>query len=116
MGSLDGRHRPAILGNTNILRRCSTANPFVHIELHTKDPDKSRKFYTSMFDWKMEEFQGMDYTIINVWEGTRSGGRKADTRRLIYQRPGKWYIFKALYRSYGWGVIATMVIWFSSGP
>jgi predicted enzyme related to lactoylglutathione lyase len=42
------------------------ANPFVHIELHTKDVDKSKKFYASMFDWKMEEIAGMDYTIINV--------------------------------------------------
>lgn len=44
------------------------ANPFVHIELHTKDVDKSKRFYTSMFDWKMEEIAGMDYTIINVGE------------------------------------------------
>jgi predicted enzyme related to lactoylglutathione lyase len=49
------------------------ANPFVHIELHTKDVKKSKKFYTSMFGWKMEEVTGMDYTIINVGEGTGGG-------------------------------------------
>jgi hypothetical protein len=49
------------------------ANPFVHIELHTQDVDKSKKFYASMFDWKMEEIPGMDYTIINVGEGTGGG-------------------------------------------
>jgi predicted enzyme related to lactoylglutathione lyase len=49
------------------------ANPFVHIELHTKDVDKSKKFYANMFDWKMEEIAGMDYTIINVGEGTGGG-------------------------------------------
>jgi len=49
------------------------ANPFVHIELHTKDVDTSKKFYASMFDWKMEEIAGMDYTIINVGEGTGGG-------------------------------------------
>jgi predicted enzyme related to lactoylglutathione lyase len=49
------------------------ANPFVHIELHTKDVDKSKKFYASMFDWKFEEFPSMDYTIINVGEGTGGG-------------------------------------------
>ncbi len=49
------------------------ANPFVHIELHSRDVDKSKKFYTTMFDWKMEEFPGMDYTIINVGEGTGGG-------------------------------------------
>ncbi len=52
------------------------ANPFVHIELHTKDVDKSKKFYAGMFDWQMEEFRGMDYTIIQVGEGTGGGMMK----------------------------------------
>ena len=52
------------------------ANPFVHIELHTKDLDKSKKFYAGMFDWKMEEFPGMDYAIIKVGEGTGGGMMK----------------------------------------
>jgi hypothetical protein len=56
-----------------ILRRSDIANPFVHIELQTKDLDKSKKFYASMFDWKMEEFPSMDYTIIKVGEGTGGG-------------------------------------------
>ncbi len=52
------------------------ANPFVHIELHTKDVDKSKKFYAGLFAWKFEEFPGMDYTIINVGEGTGGGMMK----------------------------------------
>jgi uncharacterized protein len=52
------------------------ANPFVHIELQTQDVEKSRKFYANMFDWKMEEIPGMDYTIINVGEGTGGGMMK----------------------------------------
>ena len=52
------------------------ANPFVHIELHTKDVAKSKEFYAGMFDWKMEEIPGMDYTIINVGEGTGGGMMK----------------------------------------
>lgn len=52
------------------------ANPFVHIELHTKDMDKSKKFYTSMFGWKLEEISGMDYSIIKVGEGTGGGMMK----------------------------------------
>ena len=52
------------------------ANPFVHIELQTQDVDKSKKFYTSMFDWKLEEIPGMDYTVINVGEGTGGGVMK----------------------------------------
>ncbi|RJQ50689.1 MAG: VOC family protein [Nitrospiraceae bacterium] len=49
------------------------ANPFVHIELQTQDVKKSRKFYADMFDWKLEEIPGMDYTMINVGEGTGGG-------------------------------------------
>jgi predicted enzyme related to lactoylglutathione lyase len=59
--------------NSNILRRYNMANPFVHIELNTRDVDKSKKFYASMFNWKMNEIPGMDYTIIDVGEGTGGG-------------------------------------------
>ena len=52
------------------------ANPFVHIELHTQDLEKSKKFYTDMFDWKLEEAPGMDYTMIIVGEGTGGGMMK----------------------------------------
>lgn len=52
------------------------ANPFVHIELATKDPEKSKKFYAGMFDWKLEEIPGMDYTMVNVGEGTGGGMMK----------------------------------------
>jgi len=51
------------------------ANPFVHVELQTKDVEKSKKFYLSMFDWKLEDF-GADYTIIKVGEGTGGGMMK----------------------------------------
>jgi predicted enzyme related to lactoylglutathione lyase len=52
------------------------ANPFVHIELQTQDVEKSKKFYAGMFDWKLEEIPGMDYTMINVGEGTGGGMMK----------------------------------------
>jgi predicted enzyme related to lactoylglutathione lyase len=48
------------------------ANPFIHIELQTKDVEKSKKFYSNLFDWKLEEVMG-DYTIIKVGEGTGGG-------------------------------------------
>ena len=51
-------------------------NPFVHIELQTKDLDKAKKFYQSLFDWKLEDMpmgDGMSYTVINVGEGTGGG-------------------------------------------
>jgi len=52
------------------------ANPFVHVELATQDLEKSKKFYAGMFDWKLEEIPGMEYTIINVGEGTGGGMMK----------------------------------------
>jgi len=52
------------------------ANPFVHIELQTHDLYKSKKFYAAMFNWKLEEIPGMDYTMINVGEGTGGGMMK----------------------------------------
>lgn len=48
-------------------------NPFIHIELQSQDVEKSKKFYTGLFDWKLEEFPAMGYTIIKVGEGTGGG-------------------------------------------
>ncbi|MEW6419918.1 MAG: VOC family protein [Nitrospirota bacterium] len=62
------------------------ANPFVHIELHTKDVEKSKKFYSSMFDWKLQEIPGMDYTTINVGEGTGGGIMK----KPVSDIPDNW--------------------------
>ena len=52
------------------------ANPFVHIELHTGDLAKAKAFYSSLFDWKLQEIpmpDGGSYTMINVGEGTGGG-------------------------------------------
>ena len=53
------------------------ANPFVHIELHTQDPDKAKKFYGSLFDWTLEEYPEIDFSIIKVGEGTGGGMMKS---------------------------------------
>lgn len=52
------------------------ANPFVHVELATTDVAKAKAFYTGLFDWKLEDVPGMDYTLINVGEGTGGGMMK----------------------------------------
>ena len=54
------------------------ANPFVHIELHADDLAKGRKFYESLFDWKLEDMSmgGNSYTMIGVGEGTGGGMMK----------------------------------------
>lgn len=52
------------------------ANPFVHVELGTTDPDKAKSFYQSLFDWQLNDVDmggGMSYTLINVGEGTGGG-------------------------------------------
>jgi predicted enzyme related to lactoylglutathione lyase len=51
-------------------------NPFVHIELTTTDINKSKSFYKSLFDWKLEDIDmqgGQTYTMIKVGEGTGGG-------------------------------------------
>jgi predicted enzyme related to lactoylglutathione lyase len=53
------------------------ANPFVHIELQTQDPEKAKKFYSELFDWTLEEYPDMNYTIIKVGEGTGGGIMKS---------------------------------------
>jgi predicted enzyme related to lactoylglutathione lyase len=58
-------------------RRKFMANPFVHIELHTQDPEKAKKFYTGLFDWTLEDYPDMSYTIIKVGEGTGGGMMKS---------------------------------------
>jgi predicted enzyme related to lactoylglutathione lyase len=52
------------------------ANPFVHIELHTGDLAKAKAFYSTLFDWKLQDLlmpDGGSYTMINVGEGTGGG-------------------------------------------
>ncbi|WP_026606459.1 VOC family protein [Methylocapsa acidiphila] len=52
------------------------ANPFVHVELTTQDPDKAKAFYGSLFDWSLNDVEispGFTYTMIGVGEGTGGG-------------------------------------------
>ena len=51
-------------------------NPFVHVELMTRDIEKSKKFYSGMFGWKLEDVPGMEYTMVSVGEGTGGGMMK----------------------------------------
>jgi predicted enzyme related to lactoylglutathione lyase len=52
------------------------SNPFVHVELQTKELDTAKKFYQNVFDWDLEDMpmgNGMYYTGIKVGEGTGGG-------------------------------------------
>lgn len=45
-------------------------NTFVYNELHTTDPEKSRKFFDGLFDWDFEDVDmgGMQYTFVKSGE------------------------------------------------
>jgi len=54
------------------------ANPFVHIELNTPDPDKAKAFYAKLFEWQLEDISNpaapdSHYTMIDVGKGTGGG-------------------------------------------
>jgi hypothetical protein len=76
----------SIRGTAPKFEEFDMANPFVHIELTTQDPEKSKKFYASLFEWQLEEIPGMDYTIINVGEGTGGGMMKNPDPKM----PDNW--------------------------
>jgi predicted enzyme related to lactoylglutathione lyase len=66
------------------------ANPFVHVELHTKDLPKAREFYAGLFGWKLQDTPmpgGGTYTMIDVGEGVGGGmmsGADAPPHWLAY--------------------------------
>ena len=54
------------------------ANPFVHVELNTADPEKAKAFYSKLFQWQLEDVANSavpddSYTMIKVGEGTGGG-------------------------------------------
>ena len=58
------------------LRSCAVANPFIHVELTTKNIEKSKKFYGKLFDWQFETVpvgSSDTYTLIKVGGGTGGG-------------------------------------------
>ena len=49
------------------------ANTFVHTELNTQDVGKAKAFYSQLFDWKLEDMPGMDYTLIKSGDNSLGG-------------------------------------------
>ena len=63
-------------------------NPFAHIELAADDVAAAKKFYKSVFDWKLQDMPGdMPYTMIGVGEGV-GGGMTA--KMMGPQQPTAW--------------------------
>lgn len=38
----------------------------VHFEIPADDLNRAKEFYTNLFGWKIESFQGMDYMMIDT--------------------------------------------------
>ena len=51
------------------------ANPFTHIELHTSDLERAKKFYSELFDWQVTDVPMGEttYSLIQVGEGVGGG-------------------------------------------
>jgi len=69
------------------------ANPFVHVELNTSDPEKAKAFYSKLFQWELEEMPNPGtpahaYTMIKVGSGTGGGIMKQ-----IPGGPGGWLAY-----------------------
>jgi hypothetical protein len=72
------------------------ANPFVHIELNTPDPEKSKAFYSKLFQWKLEDVPNSavpagTYTMVNV--GTGTGG---EIMKQVPGGPAGWLAYVAV--------------------
>jgi uncharacterized protein len=68
------------------------ANPFVHVELNTTDPEKAKGFYGRLFDWKLEDMEmgpGMTYTMISPGQGTGGGLMK----QMMPGAPSAWLAY-----------------------
>jgi uncharacterized protein len=51
-------------------------NAFVHVELATTDVAKAKEFYSSLFDWKLEDMpmgEAGNYTLIKPAQGPGGG-------------------------------------------
>jgi predicted enzyme related to lactoylglutathione lyase len=48
-------------------------NSVVHFEIYADDPDALAKFYTSLFDWKVEPVPGMDYRMVQTTDTATDG-------------------------------------------
>ncbi len=48
--------------------------PVMHFEVIAKDVRKLRDFYTKLFGWRAEEYQGMDYAMLHADPKNGIGG------------------------------------------
>jgi predicted enzyme related to lactoylglutathione lyase len=61
-------------------------NPFAHVELSTDDVKKAKKFYLSVFSWKLNDLPAVGYTMIDVSGGVGGGMQK----KPMPEAPNAW--------------------------
>jgi len=66
-------------------------NPFAHLELAADDVAAAKKFYKSVFDWKLQDtpMGESSYTMINVGKGVGGGM----TPKMMPQQPTAWLAY-----------------------
>jgi len=62
------------------------ANAFAHCELSTTDVAQAKKFYKSVFAWKLTDVKGMPYTMVDVGTGVGGGMQKV----MMPGQPTAW--------------------------
>jgi uncharacterized protein len=67
-------------------------NPFAHIELNTDDVAAAKKFYKSLFKWKLGAM-GPDYTMIDVGKDGTGGGMQ---KKPMAEAPTMWLPYVAV--------------------
>lgn len=67
------------------------ANPFVYVQLHTRDHSRAKDFYGKLFGWRLQDAsRGVHkYTEIAVGRGTAGGMMPAPSPRV----PSHWLPF-----------------------
>ncbi len=68
------------------------SNPFIHIELQTQDLAKAKAFYSALFPWRLDDIPAMQYTMVEVGEGTGGGMMQAKSPGA----PSQWIPFIAV--------------------
>lgn len=61
-------------------------NSFAHVELNTDDVNAAKKFYSSVFAWKLQDMPEVNYTMIDAAGGTGGGMQK----KQMPQQPSAW--------------------------
>jgi uncharacterized protein len=67
-------------------------NLFAHIQLNTGDPAQAKKFYRSLFAWKLSDVKmgpGMTYTMIDTGSRESGGG----IQKPMEEGPSTWMTY-----------------------